>query len=147
MHSLDGGVTPSSAKWVFGIDKDKTERKYSFGIHEKNRANQLISTWSRCTPYEFARRVRSLRHMKKWKMIEGRTFLLYLSAPLFYLLETEYGSTDRKKISKTKSVKMPSIFTTWMHLVKCVRLLSGDQATPIPDVRKQNDFDFQLFLD
>lgn len=121
MHTVDGGVVPISLKWIFGIDKKKNDRKKGLPFNVKMQANDIMQHWSRCTPYEFARRVRNITNLNKWKMIEGRTFLMYLSTTLFYILREE-------------GHRFP-IFEIWMHLVKSMRLLAGDSVEPVPQVR------------
>lgn len=135
MHTLDGGVTVTTIKWIFALLQKipKEFFKKSLSAAFLQRADSLLQAWSECTPYEFQRRVRPISSVIKWKTIEGRTFLLYLSTALFHKLLVDEEAEDEDDVDQLGD-GAPSIFSTWVHLVKSVRLISGDSILPVPKV-------------
>lgn len=137
MHTLDGGVTVNTIRWIFALLQKipKEFLKKSLNAAYLRRADSLIQAWSECTPYEFQRRVRPISKLIKWKTIEGRTFLMYLSTALFHqlLVAGEIEEDEGVENANGESNGL-SIFSTWVHLVKSVRLLSGDSILPVPQV-------------
>lgn len=94
-------------------------------------ASRAMSAWKTCAPSECARRVRSLVEVTKWKMLEGRTFLLYLCVPLFLVLDDAAESE----------------FDIMKRLLLGVRIISGYALEPLKDVSSfRRSTDFQAYL-
>ncbi len=120
MHLIDGGVVVSFVKKMFDVGQKKT--KYSLPASVVSRCNKLIDAWASCTPYEFQRRLRNTSHVGRWKMVEGRMFLLYYAPVLYSVLQKQANEQ----------------FSTLMYLTKSIRLLSGDSVDPVPKVKMSN---------
>lgn len=132
MHTIDGGATPQVIRRIFG-----TKRKRE-GLNQMyyKKANAVLDAWARCTPNDFQRRTRPLTNLEQWKMVEGRTFLFYLSIALFEDLKLK-----PKELPKYRIVQ---------HLLLAVRLISGDSLEPldsadIEDSREHFRMFFKLF--
>lgn len=108
MHTLDGGVIVWSFRWLFGLLPQRVTKRHVLASTVEI-ANRCIDAWAKCTPYEFARRPRNLHNIKKWKMIEGRTFLMYLATPMFLSL----GNLMKVEFNMLK------------HLLLAIRLIGG----------------------
>jgi hypothetical protein len=113
MHTIDGGVVSTSLKWVFGFGKGM-KKTLTKEVTEK--AFKCTEAWRKCIPYEFARKPRGLEYMKKWKMIEARTFLMYLMTPMFIYM----GSVVRDKFALLKP------------LILGVHLIAGSRHIEVP---------------
>lgn len=85
-------------------------------------ADKCFNAWQGCYPMEIARKLRPIRHVGKWKMIEGRTFLVYIMVPLFYQL---------RHLGKAKEI-WPSL----NKLLLAVHLIAGYGLRPLPQVRQ-----------
>lgn len=140
MHLIDGGVVPRIVKLMTGKERpcdNEYQRELESGIQRDEQApesrhvrrtrahvvrddvaDRHISKWGPCTPMELERRNRGLKHVAKWKMNEGRSFLFYLALPLLYVMGLR--ATDE--------------FTLFAYLLLGTRLLSGSRLDGFPQV-------------
>lgn len=118
MHTLDGGVIPTALRWIFGLFKGRklTKTHLSAGCVED--ANTFMESWLPCYPWEICRKVRPIRYLAKWKMVEGRTFLMYIMVPLFFCLGDK---TDH-------------YFSPLKRLLRAIHGIGGYSLKPVPRV-------------
>lgn len=131
MHLNHGGVVLKNTRLIFGIerpheksgvddDDGETERRVKYKSKVKPElATPILECWGRCSPKDFERRVRPIKYVTKWKMVEGRTYLLYVCLPMF----------DRLGLQGTPE------YDLMKNLVYGTRLLSGSSKDPIPQVK------------
>jgi hypothetical protein len=118
MHTCDGGVVPTMLRNFFSFNKCN-EKNADFKVLLLG--NTYIRAWQKCTPLEIGRRVREWTFLGKWKMNEGRTFLMYIALPLFKVLSGTSEGISRK-------------YNALKHLVFGMRCIAGNSSNSISSV-------------
>uniref|UniRef100_A0A8D9BSY0 Uncharacterized protein n=1 Tax=Cacopsylla melanoneura TaxID=428564 RepID=A0A8D9BSY0_9HEMI len=101
-----------------------------------NHINQSIAKISNTTPTEFARKLRGLDELKRWKATELRIFLLYIGIVVLKnsLNETQYNNfmllTIGTRIFLDKSLQNCSTYSCWTLIsIICERVFTDLWST------------------
>lgn len=122
MHTVDGGILKRGIAYLFVVGKglvaDQLVTQYPNNFYTC--ANSWLQRWSKCLPYEFSRRPRSLDELDKWKMRETGMTGTYI-IPAF------------KHVSEVNDKLDRGHYNAFLKLVMFCRLIGGFHGQRVPE--------------